>query len=227
MPGPIGHNPRPVGKNRRIRQHVNPLALGFIEPRARPVERPAHLPAEAPCDVELGCADAKFSLDLGRLEPGRFVIGLEIRERIAAWAQRDADAAGLANVRIAYCNMNVDLDRALPERSVDRFHVLFPDPWFKTRHHKRRVIEPSLLAVIATRLRSGGELHFASDVYEVALEAMYEVDGDPDAPFENLAGAWHFWRGNPFGASSRREDTTRARGGRVWRLRWRLADAVA
>lgn len=224
----MGHNPPAVGKNRRIRQHVNPLALGFVEGRAHAVQRPAHLPADAPCDVELGCADAKFSLDLGRREPSRFVVGLEIRERVAGWAQRDADDAGLANVRITYCNMNVDLDRVLPERSVDRFHVLFPDPWFKPRHHKRRVIEPALLQVIATRLRPGGELHFASDVYEVALEAMYEVDGDPAEEFVNLAGAWHFWRGNPFGATSRREDKTLARGDRVWRLRWRLAsDASA
>lgn len=219
----IGHNRAALGKNRRIRHHVNPLASRYVEPRALPVERPAHLPDDAPCDVELGCADAKFSLELGARHPERFVVGLEIRERIAAWSQRDADAAGLTNVRIAYCNMNVDLDRVFGPGTVDRFHVLFPDPWFKSRHHKRRVIEPALLRVVASRLREGGELHFASDVYEVALEAMFEVDGDPSAGFTNLAGAWHFWRGNPFGASSRREDTTLARGQRVWRLRWQIA----
>lgn len=208
-------------KRRRTRHHVNPLAVQYAEARADSLPPPPHLGPQAQCDVELGCADAQFSRALGRAHPGRVVVGLEIRERVAAWAQRDAEAEGLANVRITYCNINVDLDRVLAPDSVDRFHLLFPDPWFKTKHHKRRVIEPSLLAVMRTRLRRGGELHFASDVYEIALEAMAEVDGDPDSGFENLAGQWRFTRDNPYGARSKREDTTVRRGMRVWRLRWR------
>jgi len=200
---------------------VNPLGVTYSEGRADPLPWPTHLGPQAQCDVELGCADAQFSRALGRAHPDRVVVGLEIRARVAAWAQRDADAEGLANVRIAYCNINVDLDRVLGVDSVDRFHLLFPDPWFKTKHHKRRVIEPALLAVIRSRLRRGGELHFASDVYEIALEAMAEVDGDPTCGFVNVAGPWRFTRDNPYGVRSKREDTTTRRGMRTWRLRWR------
>lgn len=218
-----------MGRLRRIRQHVNPLAERYAVARATPLEIPARLLRDVgprvPCDVELGCADAQFSLELARNHPERLVVGLDIRERIVEFARRDAVAAGLDNLRLAYCNMNVDLDRVLAPRSVDRFHLLFPDPWFKAKHHKRRVLEPALLEVLRTRLRSGGELHVASDVYEIALEAMAEIDGDVDSGFVNVEGPWRFTRSNPYGARSRREDTTHERGQRVWRLRWRVTTA--
>ena len=213
-----------MARQRRIRHHVNPLGEKYAEARAQRLSVPAHLGPHAQCDVELGCADAQFSFELARAHPGRLVVGLEIRERVAVWGQRLADAQALANLRIAYCNMNVDLDRVLAPQSVDRFHLLFPDPWFKPKHHKRRVIEAPLLAVLHSRLRAGGELHVASDVYEVALEVMAEIDGDPRSGFTNLSGPWRFCRDNPYGARSRREDTTHERGQRVWRLRWRVCD---
>ncbi len=203
---------------------MNPLGVQYADARARPLSRPAHLGPDAECDVELGCADAQFSFELARAHPERVVVGLEIRERVAEWGQRDAADAALTNLRIAYCNINVDLDRVLAPATVDRFHLLFPDPWFKAKHHKRRVIEAPLLAVLHSRLRPGGELHFASDIYEVALEAMAEVDGDPHSGFVNLVGPWRFARDNPYGARSKREAKTLGRGDRVWRLRWRRLD---
>lgn len=209
-------------RQRRIRHHVNPLAVQYAAPRATALAVPAHLGPTAACDVELGCADAQFSRELARNHPERLVVGLDIRERVVEFARLDADAAGLGNLRLAYCNINVDLDRVLPAGSVDRFHLLFPDPWFKAKHHKRRVMEPELLVLLRTRLRRDGELHVASDIYEIALEAMAEIDGDPCSGFTNVAGAWHFTRSNPYGACSRREVTTHRRGLRVWRLRWRI-----
>lgn len=211
-----------MARTRRLRQHANPLSAWYAAPRAEPVTFPAHLGPDAEVDIELGCSDAQFSFALARAHPERLVIGLEIRDSVVARAQAHAEKLALPNVRIGYCNLAVDLDRVVPTRSVDRFHLLFPDPWFKPRHRKRRVLAPELLAVIHDRLRVGGELHFASDVFELAMIAMAEVDGEPDSGFENVAGAWHFTRENPYGVTSRREDQTVREGGRVWRLRWRV-----
>ena len=209
---------------RGIRQHVNPLGLKYMEPRARPLARPAHLARGCRVEVELGCADADFSFELAAKRPERWVVGLEIREACVARNQRRARAEGLRNISFAYVNMNVDLDRVFPPASVDRFHLLFPDPWFKSRHRKRRVVEPALLATLRQQLRADGELHFASDVFAVALAAMSEIE-DPSQEqlgLRNLAGEWSFWRGNPMPAASRRERTTLARGQRVWRIRYGL-----
>ena len=213
---------RPV---RGVRQHVNPLGLHYQKARAEAVERPTHLPVDAPVEVELGCADAKFSFDFARARPDAFVVGLEIREplvdRNAKWAARE----GLANLRFAYVNMNVDLDRVFGEACVDRFHILFPDPWFKARHQKRRVIESGLLRTLARQLKPGGEVHYASDVYELTLEALAEFEGDEarELGFRNVVGPWSFARSNPVPFQSRREDTTLARGQRVWRVRYQLS----
>jgi len=205
----------------RIRNHVNPLSEHYAVPRARAIAIPAHLGPSPPIDVELGCADAQFSFQLAASHPERLVVALDIRNRIVEHGRERAGEAGLANLVLEYCNASVDLDRVLPPASVDRFHVLFPDPWFKPKHHKRRVIEADALAAIRSRLREGGELHVASDVFDIALAVMVEIDGEADDAFTNLAGPWRFWRENPFGARSRREDMTLRRGGRVWRLRYR------
>lgn len=209
---------------RRVRQHVNPLSSRYLEPRAQSVHPPPELGPTPRVEVELGCADAQFSFQLARARPETWVVGLEIREKVVADNQRRAAREGLCNLTFGYVNLNVDLDRVLAPRSVDAFHLLFPDPWFKAKHHKRRVVDPWMLEVVCARLRPGGELHVASDVFEVAMEAMAEIE-DPAAEhlgLRNLAGPWGFWRGNPFPAQSRREDTTIARGQRVWRMRYSL-----
>lgn len=213
-----------MGRSRRVRQHVNPLAAHFLEPRARPVPRPRHLPRDCRVEVELGCADGQFGFGLAQAHPDWFVVGLDIREKLIDSNRRLAREAGLANLEFGYVNLNVDLERVFVDRAVDRFHLLFPDPWFKSKHRKRRVLDLELGAVLRTRLREGGELHIASDVFDVALEIMAELEHPRAAGlgFSNLAGAWSFWRGNPFGVSSRREDATLRRGKRVWRLRYRL-----
>lgn len=188
--------------------------------RARPIERPAHLAPDCRVEVELGCADAEFSFQLAAQHPDWLVAGLEIREPCLVVNRRLAAEAGLGNLVFAYCNLNVDLDRVFPPASVDCFHLLFPDPWFKERHRKRRVIEPALVETIATQLRPGGQLHAASDVFDVGLEILAVLEDSPR--LRNLAGPWSFWRGNPFDSASRREQTTLARGQRVWRSRFAL-----
>ncbi len=205
---------------RKIRQHVNPLGEHFMRVRARPIERPPQLAVDCRVEVELGCADAEFSFQLATQNPQWLVAGLEIRELCLDRNRVRAQELGLGNLRFAYSNLNVDLDRVFPSASVDRFHLLFPDPWFKKSHHKRRVIEPALVEVIADQLRPGGELHVASDVFEVALEIMEVVEACP--LLRNMLEPWSFWRGNPFTAESRREATTIARGQRVWRIRYAL-----
>lgn len=205
---------------RGIRQHVNPLGAHFLEARAEPIAIP---PGFDRVEVELGCADAKFSFELAERHPDWFVVGLEIRESLVEILHERTRQMAAPNLVFGYVNLNVDLDRVFEPGRVDRFHLLFPDPWFKQRHRKRRVVEPGLLEVVAEQLVEGGELHFASDVFELALAAMEEFEAPETAALglHNMAGAWGFSRANPCDAASRREDKTLERGQRVWRMRYR------
>jgi tRNA (guanine-N7-)-methyltransferase len=205
---------------RGIRQHVNPLGGHFLAARAESIAIPSGFDR---VEVELGCADAKFSFELAERHPEWFVIGLEIRENLVEILRERARRSAAPNLAFGYVNLNVDLDRVFEPGRVDRFHLLFPDPWFKQRHRKRRVVEPGLLEVVANQLVEGGELHFASDVFELALDAMAEFEQPETVALglHNLAGPWKFTRTNPCDATSRREDTTLERGQRVWRMRYR------
>lgn len=177
------------------------------------------VPAGMPLEVELGCADARFSLIRARQEPTTFFAGIEIREEMVAWVNKRAVKAALPNMLAVFANMNFDLPVLFGPGRVRRYHLLFPDPWFKKRHHKRRVVNPELIVDLWTTLEVGGELHFASDVWDVALDAMAAFEEREDL-FENLAGRWSFWKSEPFPARSKRDESCAKKKWPVWRLRY-------
>lgn len=200
----------------RTRQHVNPLGLGFETFRGR---RPELRPGR-PVEVEIGCADAQFLFERARAEPERSYVGVEIRELLVRDVNERARDEG-APVQAVFCNANHHLGELFSAGAVDRIYLNFPDPWFKRRHHKRRMIDRRLAEQIHEVLRAGGEVFVQSDVWEVALDAL-EVFENLDTRFENRAGAWSFWKdGNPFGARSWREANAEAEGLPIWRMRYR------
>lgn len=197
-----------------------------MTPRATRIERPAALSESCPVEVELGCAEGQFAFALARKRPERFVVGVDIREKMVHRCREQARRGGLENLLFGYANLNVDLDRVFAPKSVDRFHLLFPDPWFKRRHQKRRVLDLELCRVLSVQLRHGGELHVATDVFELALDAMATLEEAEPLGLRNAAGPWTFAREAPVPVTSRREDTTLGRGQRVWRLRYEAVGAA-
>jgi tRNA (guanine-N7-)-methyltransferase len=197
----------------RIRQHVNPLKSDFF---GIPLAALA-LPAGVPVEVELGSAEAWFLMDRATEVPAAHYVGVEIRRELAWAANEESARRGLANVHCVFANMTVDLPRLFGPGSVTRFHLNFPDPWFKSRQHKRRVMSPGLVRDLRTLLAPGGEVHVATDIFELALDAMAELEG----PLANQAGPWSFLRDSPFQARSRRERQCHDEGTRIWRMAYR------
>ncbi len=207
--------------SRRIRHHVNPLSSPFW---ARPGASALELPADRDVEAELGCADARFLFERAPHHPETYFLGLEIREPLVDEVNEKAAAASLSNLRAVFCNINVDLATLVPDASLARVFVNFPDPWFKRRHQKRRLMNEDLVAVIHKKLRAGGELFFQSDVFDLALDAMAVLEEATDA-FANVAGAWSFVRDNEYGAKSLREVRCEERGMRIWRMCYRRIGA--
>lgn len=207
---------------KRPRQHVNPLA-SFHQ---RPLELPADWDARAfseprPLHIDIGCAAGHFCVQLAEAQPEKNVLGLEIRDVLVERANSWVESRAIGNLRFLQCNANVDLPTiarvcSSPLASVS---IQFPDPWFKKKHHKRRVVQPELVAHIVTQLPAGGTLFVQSDVRELA-EAMREqielTAGDRLVAAPGPASdGWldH----NPIGIATEREIATARKGGSVWR----------
>lgn len=198
----------------RIRQHVNPLDVFFETFRG---ELPVVDPARA-LEVEIGCADAQFLFERARQDPARTYVGLEIREDLVHYVTKKARATGLP-VQAVWCHAQLHIRHVFAEAAASRVYVNFPDPWFKRRHHVRRMVDDALAEQIAYLLRPGGELFVQTDVWDIALDAMSSFDGDVDDRFRNVAGEWTFWKeGNPYGVRSWREQNAEETNLPIWRI---------
>ncbi|MFO1425877.1 MAG: tRNA (guanosine(46)-N7)-methyltransferase TrmB [Steroidobacteraceae bacterium] len=139
----------------------------------------------APHVVEIGFGNGDNLAALAAAHPERDYLGIEVHRPGVGRLLLAAQAAGLTNLRIA-CHDAVEvLQRALPPASLDEVLILFPDPWHKKRHHKRRLVQPEFVELVASRLRSGGLLELATD-WEPYAQQMLEVLG-ASASFENVA----------------------------------------
>lgn len=199
----------------RVRQHANPLALHFEKfPGVRPV-----LELAKEIEVEIGCADAQFLFERAAKHPAHQYIGLEIREELVDHVNAFAAKIG-APVTSVFCQAQLHMVDLFPAASVARVYVNFPDPWFKRKHHNRRMVDPVLAHAIAHAAKPGAEIFVQTDVWDIALDALKAFEAD--ARFANQAGEWTFWKaGNPYGVRSWREQNAEETGLTVWRLLYR------
>ncbi len=201
----------------RIRQHVNPLKSNFFQIAIEPL----NLPPGVHVEVELGSAEAHYLMTRAQEDADRFYVGVEIRRDLVAEANAICERTGLHQVRCVFANMSVDLPRIFPAGRVSRFFLNFPDPWFKARQHKRRVMSPELVVELSRLLVEGGEVYVNTDIFELALDAMATLEGDRDPLFANMREPWTFLRDTPFAARSWRERQCEQEGLHIWRLGYR------
>jgi tRNA (guanine-N7-)-methyltransferase len=168
----------------RIRQHVNPLKSDLLE--IADVPRVTAAPGPA-LDVELGAAEAHFLIDLARADDKTLFVGVEIRRELVTFTNGEL-VEGRSSRTCAGLRQHVRR-HATPLRSRQRAPLLpeLPDPWFKTRQHKRRVIGPELMQEIPPRPRPSGELFVQTDIFDLALEAMAAAESGTPALFENTS----------------------------------------
>jgi tRNA (guanine-N7-)-methyltransferase len=203
----------------RIRQHVNPLRAELLHIALAPLV----VPREQPLEVELGSAEAQFLIERANEEPGRSYVGVEIRHELVLQSNRRCQALGLAQVQSVFANISVDLPRLFTPASVARFFVNFPDPWFKQRQRKRRVVGDELIDLLVPLLVPDGEIHVATDIFDIALDAMAALEGC--GHLANLREPWTFLRQSRFAARSRRERRCEELGLKIWRLAYRRTSA--
>jgi tRNA (guanine-N7-)-methyltransferase len=156
---------------------VAELGPRFIVPyQPRPLDLQAVFGRDAPVVLEIGFGMGEATAHIAALMPEKDFLCCEVHEAgIGALLKRIGER-GLANIRIVQHDAVEVIDQMLPERSLAGVHIFFPDPWHKLRHHKRRLIQPALVARLAARLWTGGYLHCATD-WEPYAQQMLEVLG--------------------------------------------------
>jgi len=130
--------------------------------------------APAPCQLEIGFGNGDNLLALAASRPEQHFIGVEVHPPGVGHLLRQAAAAGVNNLRVIQHDAVEVLQTQIAPDALDAILILFPDPWHKKRHHKRRLINPDFARLAASRLRRGGTLQLATD-WEPYAEAMLEV----------------------------------------------------
>lgn len=191
----------------RVRQHVNPLSKKYQMPVSPPDWTKVYAQTNQPLHLDIGCARGEFLFEMARLEPDWNFLGLEIREPLVDKATFLVSELGLSNLHFLFCNVNNSLRvllNSFPSGTLQRVTIQFPDPWFKKRHAKRRVVQPELVDTLATYLIDGGEVFLQSDVKVLAQEMCDRFDEHP--AFYKQGQDWLAI--NPLPVSTERETST-------------------
>ncbi len=117
----------------------------------------------APMELDLGCGDGSFLNEMALQFPERNFLGVERLLGRVRKVSRKADRQRLENVRVLRLDSAYAVGWLLPKASFARVHLLFPDPWPKKRHHKRRLVTPEFVAAVHALLEPGGEFLFKTD----------------------------------------------------------------
>jgi len=156
-----------------------------------PLDLPALFGRDAPRTLEIGFGNGEHLAKLAAAHPERDYLGIEVHRPGVGHLLMLAQGANLSNLRVSEHDAVEVLRQQVPPAALDEVLVLFPDPWHKKRHHKRRLIQLPFIELLATRLRPGGVLRLATDWEEYALQMLDVLRAAP-LLFDNLSpgGDW-------------------------------------
>ena len=190
-----------------MRQHVNPLSQFFQLPVSLPSKSCIFKDSHYPIHIDIGSAKGEFLMQLASKYPKWNFVGLEIREPLVILSERKRKKLELQNLKFLFCNVNVSLEEWLSDLDCDqlkRVSIQFPDPWFKRKHIKRRVLKKSFLNSIAKYMNKGGELFIQTDIFEL-LESMSNVIENSNYFYKKELQRLKYLNKNPYEVCTDRE----------------------
>ena len=153
-----------------MRQHVNPLSKNFDEIERIPSLKEMFSNPKLPLHLDMGCAAGALVFDLSLANINWNYIGIEIRERLVRKAQLKVQEREIRNLYFVFGNANNICDNLHCKFIVENAKSIslnFPDPWFKKRHNKRRLIQPHFISVLSNLMQKGALIFIKTDVKEL------------------------------------------------------------
>jgi tRNA (guanine-N7-)-methyltransferase len=207
----------------RVHQHVNPLSP-YYRQSPEPIDIAAvFADPEKPLLLDIGCARGRFLLRMAEAQPDWNYLGVEIREPLVEEANRLASEANLANLGYAFCNAMLWLDRLLdgiPPGVLQAVTIQFPDPWFKKKHAKRRMVNKEMVDTIAKHLAPAGRVFVQTDI-EFLADEMFELFRADQRFAESSIDE------NPFPLKTEREKAVEDKELSVYRSEFRLHRSIS
>lgn len=145
---------------------------------------------QAPLTFEIGFGMGDSLLEMASSSPERDFIGVEVHTPGVGRLLGLAHQRSLRNLRVYAADAIHVLEQCMPDESIDCVQLFFPDPWPKKRHHKRRLIQADFLQRLATKVRTAGRLHIATDWQNYAEHCLALLDASEH--WQNLNGAGRY-----------------------------------
>ncbi len=133
----------------------------------------------APKILEIGFGMGETTALLAAAHPGTDYLGVEVHGPGVGALLRRIQTLGLRNVRVIQHDAVEVVERMIAPDTLDGVHVFFPDPWPKKRHHKRRLLQPEFVRLLATRMKPGATLHAATDWEDYAVQMLEVLSAEP------------------------------------------------
>ena len=144
-----------------------------------PVDLDRAFGRSAPRILEIGFGMGETTAQIAALNPGNDYLGIEVHTPGVGGLLKLLDERALTNVRVIQHDAVEVLTHLIAPSSLDAAHIFFPDPWPKKRHHKRRLIQPPFVALLAQRLKPGAYVHAATDWENYAEQMLAVLSAEP------------------------------------------------
>jgi len=153
-----------------MRQHVNPLSSNFNQIERIPSLSEMFDDSKSNLHLDIGCASGEFLFDLALVNTSWNYLGIEIREKLVNTAKLKVIEQEIKNLYFVFGNANNilnDVDSQFIIKNVRSISFNFPDPWFKKRHYKRRVIQPEFINILSNLMKKGSIIYIKTDVKDL------------------------------------------------------------
>lgn len=171
---------------------------------------------QAPRVLEIGFGNGASLAQMAKNQPEQDFIGIEVHRPGVGQLLKAIQTDELSNVRVACTDAVELLKHRIADKSLDRIQIYFPDPWHKKRHHKRRIIQPAFVNVLADKLKHGGHLHLATDWENYAEQMLSDVSNNQR--FQNCGNDSGYIERPPYRSVTKFEQRGHRLGHGVWDL---------